>query len=133
MGGWVVGRVTKGRYGTLRNLVGARLGGGGPCASTCGSQVSISSWVGGQLGGVWLAGWGWFGGLRSLTQSLAGRGPGEGGVGPVKGCEKFEKCENVKNITTTLVLQGFANNYEKNHGFYFGFIRFWQSAPSSTS
>ena len=35
----------------------------------------------GRLGGG-------FGGLRPLTHSLAGRGPGEGGVGSGKGYEK---------------------------------------------
>ena len=63
---------------------------------TVGKPVGDLFWVGGQLGGVWLAVWGWFGGLGSPTQSLAGRGPGEGGVGPVKGREKCEKCENAK-------------------------------------
>ena len=61
--------------------MGARLGDGGPCAPTCGSQVGIRWWVGGRLGGMGLAGWGWLGGLGSVTQGLAGRGPGERGMG----------------------------------------------------
>ena len=58
-----------------------------------GKPVRDLWWAGGRLGGVGLAGRGWFGGFGSLTQNLAGRGPGEGGVGPGEGCEKCEKCE----------------------------------------
>ena len=63
---------------------------------TAGKPVGDLFWVGGQLGGVWLAVWGWLGGLGFLTQSLAGRGPGKGEVGPGERCEKCEKCENAK-------------------------------------
>ena len=45
-----------------------------------GGQVADWAWCG-WLVGVWLAGWGWLGGLGSVTQGLAGRGPGEGGMG----------------------------------------------------
>ena len=69
---------------------------------TVGKPVGDLWRVGGRLGGVWLAGWGWFGGLWSLTQSLAGRGPGQGGSGAlrrVRKMRKVRKCEtNIKII-----------------------------------
>ena len=58
---------------------------------TAGKPVGDLFWVGGRLGGVWLAVWGWFGGLASLTQSLAGRGPGEGGSGAWGRVRKMRK------------------------------------------
>ena len=84
---------------------------------TAGKPVGDLFWVGGQLGGVWLAVWGWLGGLGFLTQSLAGRGPGKGEVGPGERYEKCEKCENAKKSTKSLFFKGFANNYKKKHGF----------------